>query len=91
MRLKEKSTGRISEIELTSDKYPGDWSQDFFNTGELEYDEDDDAYIVNSIEYCIEQATDWANDAGDYDSEEEPDNDVKYVYVDGVNVVRYIR
>lgn len=48
---------RVVEItmnEWTGTGYTPDWSNDFFNVGCLPYDEENDYYIVDDIEYCIE-------------------------------------
>lgn len=39
--------------------YSPDWSNDFFNAGLLPYDEDEDFFIVDDVDYCIEQAEEW--------------------------------
>ena len=39
--------------------YSPDWSNDFFNAGILPYDEDEDFFIVDDVDYCIEQAEEW--------------------------------
>lgn len=39
--------------------YSPDWSNDFFNAGILHYDEDEDFFIVDDVDYCIEQAEEW--------------------------------
>ena len=39
--------------------YSEDWSQDFFEIGGLQYDEEHEAYIVQDTEYCLDQAFDW--------------------------------
>jgi hypothetical protein len=46
------------EIELIG-KNDIDWSEEFFETGALEYDEAQDTYKVDDVQYCIEQATDY--------------------------------
>ena len=60
---------RVVEItmnEWTGTGYTPDWSNDFFNVGCLPYDEENDCYIVDDIEYCIDQAKDCINCDGDY-------------------------
>lgn len=39
--------------------YSPDWSNDFFNASILPYDEDEDFFIVDDVDYCIEQAEEW--------------------------------
>ena len=43
-----------------------EWSDDFFEVGNLEYDEGKDAHVVSDVDYCIEQAIDWKNGVGDF-------------------------
>lgn len=43
--------------------YSPDWSNDFFNAGILPYDEDEDFFIVDDVDYCIEQAEEWEAEA----------------------------
>ena len=59
--------------------YTPDWSIDFFDTGNLQYDEDMEAYLVQDVDYCIEQANDWKNADGDFC---EPDADTSDRNVD---------
>lgn len=78
--------GRIIEIEMkvwNGEQYSPDWSNDFFEVGELQRDEENDAYMVQDVEYCIEQAEDWENSMGDY-SMDEP-NEGNTVFVDWLN------
>ena len=46
--------------------YDPDWSNDFFNAGSLEYNDETDTYTVNDVDYCIDQAMDWKNSTGDF-------------------------
>ena len=60
---------KMVSIEMnnwTDNGYTPDWSIDFFEAGSLEYNEDMDAYIVEDVDYCIEQARDWQNARGDF-------------------------
>ena len=63
-----------------------DWSDDFFAVGGLEYDEDLNAYKVEDVLYCIEQANDWEFSDGDFSDDETPADD-KSVWVE---VEKYI-
>lgn len=63
----KKTVGTTMAV-WTGDGYTPDWSNDFYDVGCLEYDEEKDAYIVDDVEYCIEQAMDWKNSEGDYSS-----------------------
>ena len=56
----------------TGNDFTPDWSNDFFDAGNLPYDEELDAYMVEDVDYCIEQAMDWKNADGDF---YEPDAD----------------
>lgn len=42
------------------------WEMDFFENGCLPYDEDKNAYVVDDVDYLIEQANDWQQGIGDY-------------------------
>lgn len=46
--------------------YEPDWSQDFFEAGGLPTDDATGASVVDDVDYCIEQAQDWANKRGDH-------------------------
>lgn len=63
--------------------YSQDYSKDFFEAGSLEYDEKKDAYIVEDVDYCIEQANDCVNHKGDFNDGEEPDEN-DFVFVDEI-------
>ena len=70
------SGNRITEITMQTwngREYTPDWSGDFFNVGTLKYDENLDAYEVEDIDYCIEQAEDWQNKEGDFYGDEDPE------------------
>ena len=76
MATKLVSGNRMVEVEMqlwNGFQYTPDWSYDFFNVGTLKYDNDLDAYEVDDIDYCIEQANDWMNKEGDYYGEEDVD------------------
>lgn len=70
--------------EWTGSGYTPDWSNDFFVVGALEYSLEADAYKVQDVDYCVEQAQDWAAAEGDYreDGEINTENrsvDVNYI------------
>lgn len=73
--------------------YSPDWSLDFYDAGGLkhyEIDHDghgDFAYMVDDIDYCIEQAMDMVNGIGDYDTPS-PDEDVDVTWLDNVEVLK---
>lgn len=80
-----KKTVEITMKMWKYGQYTPDWSNDFFEVGGLEYDEELDAYKVNDVDYCIEQAEDWKNGVGDFsDSEDGIDPDDKLVLVEVV-------
>lgn len=58
----------IREWDEENTQYGPDWAADFFEVGTLEHvdDTDPDAYIVNDVDYCIEQANDMAAGEGDF-------------------------
>ena len=60
---------RTIEIEMIEENcgnlFP-DYSADFFGTGALPYDMEKDAYTVDDVEYCTDQAEDWKEFTGDY-------------------------
>ena len=73
MRLYDgKKMVNIEMNNWTGNGYTPDWSQDFFESGKLDYSEYLDAYKVEDVDYCIEQAMDWKNADGDF---YEPDTD----------------
>jgi alkanesulfonate monooxygenase SsuD/methylene tetrahydromethanopterin reductase-like flavin-dependent oxidoreductase (luciferase family) len=61
--------------------YDPDWSQDFFEAGSLATD-DSGASVVDDVDYCIEQAQDWAKKRGDYaDVAPWEENQERFVFV----------
>lgn len=61
--------------------YGPDWANEFFETAGLEFDSEVDAFMVNDVDYCIEQMEDWKNCTNDYIDDEDPDDNR---YVDAV-------
>lgn len=43
-------------------QYSPDWSNDFFEIGSLPYDSDKNAYVVDDVDYCIDEASDWEHE-----------------------------
>ena len=76
-----KKTVDIEMMVWEGNGYTPDWSKDFFEVGNLEYDEKLEAYKVRDVDYCIEQASDWRKSIGDF-SDCEP-NENNTVFVDG--------
>lgn len=74
---------RILEIRMViSDIYgfSPDFSADFFDAGNLKYDENNDAYCVYNCEYCLEQAHDWKFFKGDFANDYSGDLEIRHVY-----------
>ena len=46
--------------------YDPDISNEFFEACSLPYDEENDTYIVDDVDYCIDYANDWKNGKGDF-------------------------
>ena len=54
----------ILELEMRffddkTSRWSPDWSADFYDVGNLEYDEDLDAYIVDDNQYLVEVGLQW--------------------------------
>lgn len=76
MATKLVSGNRMVAIEMQTwdgNQYTPDWSSDFFEVGNLNYNKDLDAYEVEDVDYCIDQANDWMYKEGDYYGEEDAD------------------
>lgn len=76
---------RLTEITMrtwTGNGYTPDWSQDFFSAGILPYNDAIEAYEVEDIDYCIDQAQDWKNGEGDYYGEDTTGRDVDVTELD---------
>lgn len=76
-----KKTIEIRMMVWEGGCYTTDWSLDFFEAGGLPYDAETDAYRVDDVDYCIEQAEDWAAGRGDYQSDTPIDNNAVFVDV----------
>ena len=60
----------VLEIEMRvwnseHSSYSPDWSNDFFVTGCLRYDEEKDGYSVDNVDYCVDQAMEWEKENED--------------------------
>lgn len=64
--------------------YGPDWANEFFETAGLEFDGEVGAFMVNDVDYCIEQMEDWKNCTNDYIDDEDPDGNR---YVDAVTLL----
>lgn len=62
--------------------YGPDYAPDFFEAGGLPYDDDRDAHTVEDLDYCIEQANDWASGWGDYAPADWENVDNRKVFVE---------
>lgn len=56
--------------------YDPDWSNDFFEAGSLPYDEENETYTVDDVEYCIEMANTEARMTVNEDGEDVIDEDM---------------
>lgn len=65
-----------------SSSYSPDFSADFFEVGQLGYNVENDAYAVNDVDYCVEQANDWKNSEGDFSEEDEIGMQNRAVFVE---------
>ena len=69
-----KKTVEIRMMTWEGSGYSPDWSMDFFEAGSLPWDEERNVYTVPDVDYCIDQANDWANSTGDFSGDEPDDN-----------------
>lgn len=63
---------KIVEIKIqrwNGNGYDPDWSNDYFNSSTLPYNEETDTYTVENVDYCIETAQKASEDGacGKYD------------------------
>ena len=73
---------KIAEIEMMvweGSGYNPDWSHDFYEVGNLEYDAELDAYKVADVDYSIDQARDWRKSTGDFSDNEPNENNTVFV------------
>lgn len=61
-----KKTIEITMYEIKDGNRGEDFSNDFFEVGGLQFDEELHAYIVDDVDYCADQADDWEKCIGDY-------------------------
>lgn len=87
-------TAEISMAVWLDGQWQPDWEMDFFDIGMLKRVEDEDGtalvYVVDDVDYLIDQAEDWRMGRGDYrdDYEGEPghnpdDRSVNVTIIDG--------
>lgn len=74
----------IREWDDENTQYGPDWAADFFEVGALEHLDgtDPDAYIVDDVDYCIEQANDMVNGEGDFAGDPQPNQFVDVTEID---------
>lgn len=75
----------IREWDDENTQYGPDWAADFFEVGTLKTVEDEElelAYIVNDVDYCIEQANDMVAGEGDYAGAPQPNQFVDVTELD---------
>lgn len=79
-------TGKTIEIRMcrwNGSGYDPDWEQDFFSVGDLQHDDEKDAYIVEDVDYLVEYADDWKNSTGDF-SMDEADKSDDFIFAEEV-------
>ena len=74
-----KRTVKISMVIWQENGYSPDWSNDFFVAGLLPYEEETDAYVVNDVDYCIDQAHDWEKSKGDFSEDQPNENNTVFI------------
>lgn len=84
-----KRTVEITMQEWDGSQWGPDWSLDFFEAGNLEYNEETNTYTVEDVDYCIEQANDWKYNTGD-NADELEDFDPENRLVDVEEMLRII-
>lgn len=84
-----KKTVKITMNVWEGNGYSPDWSQDFFEIGILPRRETarDIEFIVEDVDYCIEQANDWAQKTGDFRDDEYPDTEDRHVDVEEIETM----
>lgn len=62
--------GCMAEITMTDIRTGCSWERDFFEVGGLLLDADADAYIVEDVDYLIDQVEDYMEGRGDFADEQ---------------------
>ena len=73
MKMYDRS-GRVLDIRLKQwdgTQYGPDFSNDFFEAGELLYNRDIDAYLVDDVDYCRDRAIEWQEGEGEFAPEDD--------------------
>lgn len=69
---------KIVEIEMVDDNTGCSWENDFFEVGQLPYNEDLDAYRVEDVDYLVDYATSYADGTN---------GDIEYPVDDDGNII----
>lgn len=87
-----KRTVGITMMVWEGNGYSPDWSQDFFEVGVLPRRETVRGveYIVDNVDYCIDQANNWECRSGDYREDETDVQDERRVDVDDLKCINII-
>ena len=77
----------IREWEEENTQYGPDWAAEFFDVSGLKTVEDDGfeygpAYVVDDVDYCVEQANDMVAGEGDFAGEPQPNQFVDVTELD---------
>nr|DAZ49420.1 MAG TPA: hypothetical protein [Caudoviricetes sp.] len=75
----------IREWDEENSQYGPDWAADFFEVGNLKHVENEElelAYVVDDVDYCIEQANDMVAGEGDFAGEPQPSQFVDVTELD---------
>lgn len=57
-----KRTVEIRMMIWQETGFSPDWSNDYFGTGQLPYDDETKVYTVQDVEYCIDAAREWESE-----------------------------
>lgn len=68
----------LREWDEENMRYGSDWAADFLDVGNLKTVEDNEsayapAYVVDDVDYCVEQVNDMVASEGDFAGEPQPD------------------
>lgn len=75
----------IREWDEENTQYGPDWAADFFEVGNLKHVENEElelAYVVDDVDYCIEQANDMVAGVGDFAGDPQPNQFVDVTELD---------
>lgn len=57
-----KRTVEIRMMIWQETGFSPDWSNDYFDAGQLPYDDETAVYTVQDVEYCIDAAREWESE-----------------------------